>query len=212
MLALCDRLGQIAIRQVVFIFKLHECKVTAGSHRSLRPVLSEGVTLVVENHIPDGFIAITRDRKRGSASTADNAIAARRELRLASAFLGFFVMPFRIRGSAARRKDIELIGRILFQHRQLPRREVILVLIRCRGGDREQRLVIRKRIRICTARFKIHTSRNLGDATIPCRDRACRISRFFSAHWGQRRTEFCKVAGSKLRKCANRDGQGPQGR
>ena len=74
--ALLHGLGKVAVGQVVFVLKFHQCKIARRGDGGLRPVLRERITLVMKDMVPDRFIAIFRDWEWCSARTADYAVTA----------------------------------------------------------------------------------------------------------------------------------------
>src|SRR5690554_1966398 len=144
----------------------------------------DGITHIATNVVPDhlkpfGAIVTVQDRERKGLLVINQPVTAFRQLHVGGVLLGDVIDLLRERSCPSGLIHRNFIGiRVLGQQGQLPRGQVLLILIRVLVGNDEQWLVVRKRIHILavvlvTRRNILQPARPLGNGTaIPCSFRA----------------------------------------
>ena len=183
----------VAVEEVVLVIEAHQVVVTAGGDGGLRPGRGVGITVVGGEVIPDGFQAVLRNREWRAAGGAFEAVAVFHQIHLGGVGLGFVIEALRHRGAAMRREHAHLPVRIALEHRDLARRQVLLVLRQVGLADRELGLFAGVGVRIGAA--GLETRLHLGEASIPGGNRAVGIAGLLGADRRQAGAELGGLVG-----------------
>jgi len=170
------------------VSEVHQAERTVGLRRGLGHQARHAAAAIAGDVVPDDFHAAFRNRERHGGFEVFQTVAAGHQIGMGGVLLDGGEHISRHGSAAMGRVDRHLEGfRVTLEHRVLPRRQLVFVLLDVLRGDDELRLFIG--VRVGQESTGIDGT-GVGRHRRPFRDGPRCVTGHFGAHRGQGRAEF----------------------